>query len=213
MNGCPQAVPVRDDRHIVQTGHGSDPQQLRYASAPFRIGLNHRESSRLQISFHLPSAVKVLARGVPRQNSDLRANQIDSSVSGFAGSSVSNWVMLRLLRLLFVVVARCFHSRRDLLLENLALRQQLGVLKGRHPQIRFAVPDKAFWLALHRFWPDWRRALILVQPETVVGWHRAGFTLYLCLAKMSSARNRAQSLTVKTALGSCASPKFNVVPR
>jgi putative transposase len=91
---------------------------------------------------------------------------------------VSNWVMLRLLRLLFVLVARCFHSRRDLLLENLALRQQLGVLKGRHPQIRFAVPDKAFWLALRRFWPDWRRALILVQPEIVVGWHRAGFTLY-----------------------------------
>jgi hypothetical protein len=77
--------------------------------------------------------------------------------------------MLRLLRLLFVLVARCFHSRRDLLLENLALRQQLGVLKGRHPQIRFAVPDKAFWLALRRFWPDWRQALILVQPETVVG--------------------------------------------
>jgi hypothetical protein len=31
---------------------------------------------------------------------------------------------------------------------------------------------------LRRFWPGWRQALMLVQPETVVGWHRAGFKLY-----------------------------------
>jgi hypothetical protein len=63
-------------------------------------------------------------------------------------------------------------------LENLALHQQLGVLKRRHPQPRFAMPDKLFWLILRRLWPGWKRALILVQPETVVRWHRAGFKLY-----------------------------------
>ena len=46
--------------------------------------------------------------------------------------------MLRLLRLLVVFFTRLFRSRRDLLLENLALRQQLGVLKQKHPPPRFA---------------------------------------------------------------------------
>jgi transposase InsO family protein len=86
--------------------------------------------------------------------------------------------MLRLLRLICVQVVRSFRSRHDLLLENLALRQQLSVLKEQRPQIRSAAPDKLFWVVLRRLWPGWKQALILVQPETVVGWHRAGFKLY-----------------------------------
>src|SRR5580658_4239493 len=83
--------------------------------------------------------------------------------------------MLRLVKLL---VIRFFSSRRDLLLENLALRQQLAVLKRRHSHPRLAVTDRLFWVILRRFWSGWRQALILVQPETVVRWHRAGFKLY-----------------------------------
>ena len=86
--------------------------------------------------------------------------------------------MPRSLRLLFVTLIRSACSRRDRLLENLALRQQLGVLKRRHPQPRFAAPDKLFWVMLRRLWPGWKRTLVLVQPETVVRWHRAGFKLY-----------------------------------
>jgi len=86
--------------------------------------------------------------------------------------------MCGLLRLLFDLFARSVCSRRDLLLENLALRQQLAVLKERHPQPRFAASDRFFWMALRRLWPGWKRALVLVQPETVIGWHRAGFKLY-----------------------------------
>ena len=86
--------------------------------------------------------------------------------------------MLRLLRLLSIVVTQLFRSRRDLLLENLALRQQLAVLKRRHPQPRFALSDRLFWVVLKRFWSGWKQTLILVQPETVVRWHRAGFNLY-----------------------------------
>jgi len=88
------------------------------------------------------------------------------------------WLMPRSLRLLFVLLFRSVRSRHNLLLENLALRQQLGVLKQRHPQPRFATPDKLFWVILRRLWPRWKRALVLVQPETVVRWHRAGFKLY-----------------------------------
>jgi transposase InsO family protein len=86
--------------------------------------------------------------------------------------------MLRLFRPLFVLLARFVRSRRDLLLENLALRQQLAVLKKRHPQPRFMASDKLFWVILRRLWPGWKQSLVLVQPETVIRWHRAGFKLY-----------------------------------
>jgi len=86
--------------------------------------------------------------------------------------------MLRLLRLLAALSTRLFRSRRDLLLENLALRQQLSVFKRKRPQPRLVPSDKFFWVMLRRLWPGWKRALILVQPETVVRWHRTGFKLY-----------------------------------
>jgi hypothetical protein len=86
--------------------------------------------------------------------------------------------MFRSLKLLYVLLVQSVRSRRDLMLENLALRQQLGVLKQKHPQPRFAEPDKLFCVILRRLWPGWRRALILVQPETVVRWHQMEFKLY-----------------------------------
>ena len=97
--------------------------------------------------------------------------------------------MLRSLKLSFVMLAQTVHSRSDLLLENLALRQQLGVLKERHPRSRLAVPDRLFWVILRCLWPGWKQALILVQPETVVRWHRSGFKLYWTW--LSRHRNRA----------------------
>jgi transposase InsO family protein len=86
--------------------------------------------------------------------------------------------MLRLLRLLFALAIRSFASRRDLLLENLALRQQLAALKSRRPRTSFRLADKLFWVMLRRLWPRWKQALILMQPDTVVRWHRAGFMRY-----------------------------------
>jgi putative transposase len=86
--------------------------------------------------------------------------------------------MLRALRLLLVLLTRSFRSRRDLLLENLALRQQLAVLKTRHPQPRLAAPDRLFWVILRQLWLGWKQALLIVQPETVVRWHRAEFKQY-----------------------------------
>src|ERR1039457_5477403 len=83
-----------------------------------------------------------------------------------------------LLRLLFFLFIRSLRSRRHLLLENLALRQQLAVLARRRPHPRFSAPDKLFWVVLRRLWTGWRKALILVQPDSVVRWHRSGFKLY-----------------------------------
>jgi putative transposase len=69
-------------------------------------------------------------------------------------------------------------SGRSLVLENLALRQQLAVLRRQAPRPRLRVADRLFWVALARLWPRWREALHLVKPETVIAWHRAGFRLF-----------------------------------
>ena len=63
-------------------------------------------------------------------------------------------------------------TRRDLLLETLALRHQLCVLARSNR--RFRPADRLFWLVLRWFWPRWREALVLIQPATVDGWHREG---------------------------------------
>jgi putative transposase len=69
-------------------------------------------------------------------------------------------------------------SRHNLGLEILALRQQLAVLKRRRPRPHLKSWDRLFWVALCALWDRWRDALIIVRPDTVVGWHRAGFRLY-----------------------------------
>src|SRR5712692_1706291 len=73
---------------------------------------------------------------------------------------------------------RLFRTRRKLLLENLALRQQLAALRRRHPRPRLTALDKLFWVLARRFWSGWKQALIVVSPVTVVRWHRSGFALY-----------------------------------
>src|ERR1022692_4110024 len=86
--------------------------------------------------------------------------------------------MFELLRLWFGALLRIFHIRGSLMLENLALRQQLAVLKRRHPKPRLGPFDKLLWVVASRFWSSWKNTLLLVSPETVVRWHRAGFRLY-----------------------------------
>lgn len=86
--------------------------------------------------------------------------------------------MLHVIDLLLTSLLRLFYSRRTLLLENLALRQQLVVLKRRHSRPQFTRIDKVFWVLAKRFWSHWEQALIAASPETVVRWHHAGFRLY-----------------------------------
>lgn len=86
--------------------------------------------------------------------------------------------MVDIIRLLVGAIFRLFRTRRSLLLENLALRQQLAVLKRKHPRPKLAAFDKLFWTAASRSWSQWKQALILFTPETVARWHRAGFRLY-----------------------------------
>ena len=55
------------------------------------------------------------------------------------------------------------------------------MLKRRHPRPRLELLDRLFWLFLRRFWSGWKQALLVVTPETVVRWHRAGFRWYWML--------------------------------
>ena len=85
--------------------------------------------------------------------------------------------MLVWLMLIWGFILRLLRSRRDLLFENLVLRQQLTVLKRRRrPTLRAS--DKLFWLLVRRVWKGWQQSLAIVTPATVVRWHRAGFRLY-----------------------------------
>src|SRR5499427_5485417 len=63
--------------------------------------------------------------------------------------------------------------------EIIALRHQLTVLQRNQPK-RLVVnrADRCLWVWLSRLWSDWRSSLIIVKPETVIGWHRQGFRWY-----------------------------------
>jgi putative transposase len=91
---------------------------------------------------------------------------------------------------LFLFLSSFFRSRGNLGLEIVALRQQLGVLNRKHPRPRLRARDRLFWILLRRLWPEWKNALIVVRPETVVAWHRAGFRLFWRLRSRSKNRGR-----------------------
>src|SRR5258706_11022729 len=86
--------------------------------------------------------------------------------------------MVRWLGILVGTLRSCLRTHRDLALENLALRQQLAVWKAREPRPRLTEMDRIFWVFLAKLWTSWRHSLLVVRPETVVGWHRQGFRRY-----------------------------------
>ena len=86
--------------------------------------------------------------------------------------------MVPLLYALLATARSSLRPQRELVLENLASRRQLAILKRKTKRPKLNNADRAFWVAVCGLWPDWQSALILVKPETVIGWHRKGFKLY-----------------------------------
>jgi putative transposase len=74
-------------------------------------------------------------------------------------------------RLLLYLVA----SRARLAAENLALRQQLVIYRRKNPRPSLRDRDRLFWALLSRIWPNWRTALVVVKPDTVIRWQRRLF--------------------------------------
>src|SRR5215471_9846777 len=77
--------------------------------------------------------------------------------------------MIEILRWLGILIRAAVRERRDWALENLALRQQRGVLKRRKGVPRRRRKDRWFWVVLSRLWAPWRGALHLVKADTVGG--------------------------------------------
>jgi putative transposase len=94
------------------------------------------------------------------------------SRSGYAEPMVA-WI-IGAVRLL-IVFASQHHS---LALENLALRQQLAIYRRTRPKPMMRWADRLFWMGLRAAWRDWKSALVVVRPATVVAWHRRGFAWY-----------------------------------
>ena len=85
--------------------------------------------------------------------------------------------MIVWLILVLRLAAASLRSRRNLLLENLALQHQLLVLSRASKRPRLTPLDRALWIWLSHTWNGWKVSLRILQPDTVIQWHRAGFRL------------------------------------
>ena len=87
--------------------------------------------------------------------------------------------MIALLWLLLIILASPFKSKCQLEAENVALRHQVVVLRRQtRGRVRLRNLDRLFLVQLYRWFPSILRVLAIVQPETVIRWHRAGFRSY-----------------------------------
>jgi putative transposase len=80
--------------------------------------------------------------------------------------------------LILTGLLRGVRTQRSLVLENLALRHQLVILQRTVPRPRLRTADRLFWVLLSRLWAGWTDAISVVQPATVIRWHRIGFKLF-----------------------------------
>ena len=83
-----------------------------------------------------------------------------------------------LCKLIVGILKLLFRDKQDIILENLALRQQLIVQQRSIKKPKIKNIDRVFWVWLSRIWSNWKSTLIIVNPETVIHWHRNGFKLY-----------------------------------
>jgi putative transposase len=87
--------------------------------------------------------------------------------------------MMSVLVSLLLTLRDCVRSRAALQLEVLALHHQLHVLEqSRSRRLRLTRADRLLWVWISRVWKEWRAALVIVKPETVVAWHRRGLRLF-----------------------------------
>ena len=90
--------------------------------------------------------------------------------------------MFQILTIVISLGARAIRTmcrrRADLVLENLALRQQVTALKKERRRPALGDIDRAFWAALRQSWPLWASRLVIVKADTVARWHRDRFRRY-----------------------------------
>ena len=73
------------------------------------------------------------------------------------------------------VLRAVIRSRADLVIENVALRQQVATLLKQRRRPTLDSADRALWVALRAAWPRWTNTLVIVKTDTVAKWHRDRF--------------------------------------
>jgi predicted transcriptional regulator len=82
------------------------------------------------------------------------------------------------LGLILQLIRNIFKAKTKLIIENLALRQQLAILNMKVKHRKINCFDRIFWITLSKFYSKWKNSLVIVQPETVIKWHRKLFKIY-----------------------------------
>jgi transposase InsO family protein len=86
--------------------------------------------------------------------------------------------MFEMLRLVLIYSFSVIRSQHELAMEVLALRHQITVLKRQKSRPKLRPWDRCLWITLVRVWANWKSSLIIFQPETIIGWQRAGFRMF-----------------------------------
>src|SRR5260370_450169 len=128
--------------------------------------------------------------------------------------------MIGLLCFALAVVASPFKSKLRLEAENAVLRHQLIVLRRRlHGRVRLTNNDRWFFIQLYRWFPSILQVLTIIQPETLVRWHRAGridgnqrYSWIKNQRSLLVSRTRPCSLRLKT-INCCRSTVFSASSR
>jgi putative transposase len=87
-------------------------------------------------------------------------------------------ILKNLVVLLFEIIKLSFKTRRSLILENLLLRQQIIILKRKAKKPKLKNIDRIIPVWISKLWNNWKSALIIVKPETLIGWHKEGFKFF-----------------------------------
>ena len=129
-----------------------------------------------------PEIIEYSLPALDRSTTESSPNPDAESVSHWAvipcKMHLAMWPLLRFVMLLLRCLPAFFRNRNDQAIVELALRQQLATFALKGPKPRITSVDRTFWVFLSRIWAGWREALFIVQPDTVVRWHRKGFRLY-----------------------------------
>ena len=112
-----------------------------------------------------------------------------------------------ILRMIVSFLRALLANRADLAAENVMLRQQLIVVHRSVPRPKFRRTDRVLlcWLS-SRLWSNWRSALLIVQPETTVRWHRQGFNLYWSWKSRKKPGRPKVDQEVRNLIRRCGSP-------
>ena len=113
-----------------------------------------------------------------QHEAECRTKWLEIRASSAQAQPAMPQLIVFLVSLIAQVIRAASRSKADLVLENLALRQQVATLKRSRPRPHIVPADRAFWVALRAAWSKWADLLVIVKPDTVVRWHRDRFRRY-----------------------------------